>query len=183
MTTTRTVIRSIQNADFQWLDKIENDADTLLIDTLRPDRWQPAPPGDSRRGHHGFVLVASSTPAGAVEEDARGPMGFIDVRNFDLVAYVDTLAVRRIAMRRGLGRELLNTALERCSADGHSHVALRTYRSLPFNAPFYASAGFREYTPGQDATWAHNVIEAEEKAHLPKLDDRIFMERHLSVAT
>ncbi|ANI92130.1 GNAT family N-acetyltransferase [Dietzia timorensis] len=164
-------IRTIADDEFEVLESIENDADRVLIDILQPTRWNPAPPGNTRRGHAGTVLVAEEPI------ESRSPIaGFIDVRYVDSVtAYVDVLAVRRQSMRRGIGRSLLQEATARAMYSGMEHLTLRTYRSIAFNAPFYASEGFSPFSPAENATWAAKVLAAERAGGLPVPEDRVFM--------
>lgn len=175
-------IREIRDAEFSQLEAVENDADTLLVEELLPHRWSPAPPGIERRGHAGVILVAESSASDA-EYRHQNIEGFIDVRYFGTTAYIDTLAVRRSAMRKGVGRHLLLTAVDRAASDHCSEATLRTYSSLAFNAPFYASAGFEEFRPPHDAQWAHHVIQDEKAADLPRISDRIFMKCRLGSPT
>ena len=171
-------IRTIANDEFEQLEAIENDADRLLIETLRPTRWAPAPPGDMRRGHAGVILVAECA------HRQRGEIqGFIDVRTIDgTTAYIDVLAVRRQSMRAGIGRRLLREAVGATRNAGLEYLTLRTYRSIAFNGPFYASEGFRPFTPPSDAQWATKVLAEERKAGLPRPDDREFMRLPLDSA-
>ena len=164
-------IRTIADDEFEVLESIENDADRVLIDILQPTRWNPAPPGNTRRGHAGVVLVAEEP------NETRAPIaGFIDVRYVDSVtAYVDVLAVRRRSMRRGIGRRLLQEATVRATYSGMEYLTLRTYRSIAFNAPFYASEGFSPFSPAGNASWAAEVLAAERAGGLPVPEDRVFM--------
>lgn len=165
-------IRTISDDEFDELETIENDADHILIDILQPEGWNPATPGSTRREHAGFVLVAEEPKV------SRAPIaGFIDVRFVDSVtAYVDVLAVRRRAMRRGIGRRLLQEATVRATSSGMDHVTLRTYRSIAFNAPLYASEGFSPFSPAGNASWAAEVLAAERADGLPLPEDRLFMQ-------
>ena len=46
--------------------------------------------------------------------------------------------------RRGLGAALVRAVCDWASRAGHVEVTLTTFRSLPWNMPFYARLGFRE---------------------------------------
>lgn len=50
---------------------------------------------------------------------------------------------------KGLGRRLLRHAADWARANGLKTVSLTTFRSIPWNAPFYASFGFREWDPAE----------------------------------
>ena len=59
-------IRRAAPDDYLAIESIENAADQLLIDWLRPESWEPAPSGLSRATQPGFVLVAEETETGAI---------------------------------------------------------------------------------------------------------------------
>lgn len=58
--------------------------------------------------------------------------------------------VLRTHQGKGIGRGLLDTARAYAQAQGLAALSLTTFRNVPWNAPFYASFGFREWDP-QDA--------------------------------
>lgn len=53
-------IRHSTPNDYPALESIENSADQLLVERLRPDSWDPAPSGLARAEEPGFGLVAAS---------------------------------------------------------------------------------------------------------------------------
>ncbi|KRG71410.1 acetyltransferase [Stenotrophomonas terrae] len=80
--------------------------------------------------------------------------------------------------RKGLGRALLRHALEQGRARGHQRAVLSTLSDVAWNAPFYASEGFREW-PAQD--WSaemREVMAAETAAGFP-MELRLAMQRAL----
>lgn len=50
---------------------------------------------------------------------------------------------------RGVGRALLAHAADWARARGLTALSLTTFRHVPWNAPFYASFGFREWDPAE----------------------------------
>ncbi len=61
--------------------------------------------------------------------------------------HIDELDVVRHHQGRGLGRRLLQTAADDAREKGLTQLSLTTFRDIPWNAPFYASFGFREWRP------------------------------------
>lgn len=53
--------------------------------------------------------------------------------------------VLRAFQGQGIGRALLTTAADWARAGGLQALSLTTFRNVPWNAPFYASFGFREW--------------------------------------
>lgn len=72
-------------------------------------------------------------------------MAFLAARVEGQRLHIDELDVRHDRQGQGLGRRLLAHAAD--WARGHSlrTMSLTTFRNIPWNAPFYASAGFRHW--------------------------------------
>lgn len=61
--------------------------------------------------------------------------------------HIDEVDVLHSHQGRGLGRRLLATAEAWARSAGLKALSLTTFRNVPWNAPFYASFGFREWAP------------------------------------
>ncbi len=113
----------------------------------------------------------------AVDDTGMG-LGFAALGAVDGEPYLDQLAVRRIAMRRGIGKRLLARSAEVARAAGGSSIWLTTYDHLPFNRPFYERHGYR-LVP--EAAWGNDIrhhIE-EQRRFLPAPTHRVAMRRSL----
>lgn len=64
--------------------------------------------------------------------------------------HIDEFAVAREAQGHGLGRRMLGLVIDWARANDFTCVSLTTFRSVPFNAPFYASMGFVDW-PADEA--------------------------------
>lgn len=159
-----TIIRSARSCDADAVERIENDADQLLIDHLHADVWAPAAHGSARLAESGFLLVAE------VEGEIAG---FVHVLEVDGTCHLEQLSVRPVSSRRGLGRALVEAAKNRARERGYDRISLRTYADVPWNAPFYATVGFLEEEP---ATPFHrSLIEAEAQHGLDRYGRRVQM--------
>ena len=103
-------------------------------------------------------------------------LGFVSFGTLDGQANLDQLAVRKHAMRRGVGRALLEHALHQNS--GHAACWLTTYDHVAWNRAYYERHGFTvvreaECGPGMQA------ILREERACLPHPHQRVAMRRSL----
>lgn len=97
-----------------------------------PEHWAPALEA-------GLLWVA---------EDARdGPIGFLAAELADEALHVEQVDVVMERQRQGVGRRLMQAAIDAARARGLSAVTLTTFRSIPWNGPFYASMGFVELGP------------------------------------
>ena len=70
--------------------------------------------------------------------------GFLVAEIADGRAHLSEVSVRRAAQGLGIGRALVATFLDWARAEGFAEATLTTFRDLHFNAPFYATLGFRE---------------------------------------
>ncbi|MPZ84995.1 MAG: GNAT family N-acetyltransferase [Actinophytocola sp.] len=109
----------------------------------------------------GMALVADDDP-GTVEdlapyqEDGRAwvstdaddrPVGYLLAEVVDGHAHIEQVSVRPTHGRRGLGRQLIETAREWALARGFDTVSLTTYAEVPWNGPYYARLGFEVLAP------------------------------------
>ncbi len=79
---------------------------------------------------------------------------------------------------RGIGSALLTTVCSRAKESGYPAVTLRTFRDVPWNAPFYQRRGFR-IVDGATLSAAHAALEASEQLHGLRTDLRVTMAREM----
>ena len=83
-----------------------------------------------------------------VENEGR-PVAFLAALPHGERLHIDELDVLRDHQGRGIGRRLLSHAIEWARVEGFKTLSLTTFRVIPWNAPFYASAGFRDWDPDE----------------------------------
>lgn len=105
----------------------------LLTDVSDADTWRPH-------------LAAGTL---WVAEESGRPIAFLAARAEGERLHIDELDVRRDRQGQGLGRRLLATAADYARAHGYVALSLTTFRNVPWNGPFYASFGFREWDPDE----------------------------------
>lgn len=167
-----TRIRPAAARDLDALQEIEDRADRILVELLRPAAWWPAPTGAERAAEPGFLLVAE-------DADAAEPalVGFAHVLEVDGLAHLEQVAVPPEHGRRGHGGALVEAVAAEAGRRGHRRITLRTFADVPWNAPAYARAGFVEEPP---ATPFHRrLVETEAGLGLDRLGRRIQMGRAL----
>lgn len=73
------------------------------------------------------------------------PVGFalVEMLAEDL-PHLEEIDVTPSHSRRGLGTALMHTVLEWVASAGYQEITLTTFRSVPWNMPFYARLGFAE---------------------------------------
>ena len=88
-------------------------------------------------------------------------VGFAQVEIVDGDAHLEEIDVDPAHGRRGLGRALLEVVLDWARSAGHRAVTLTTFRDVPWNAPFYAGAGFRALAPHEIGPGLAEVVRDE----------------------
>ena len=86
------------------------------------------------------------------------------------------------AGRRGIGRALVEASCGWAEQAGYRSVTLCTYRDVPWNGPFYRSAGFVELAPDALVCRPGGVRATERANGLDDLGPRVVMIRHLGQA-
>jgi GNAT superfamily N-acetyltransferase len=114
-----------------------------------------------RAGHLFFACSAAGEPVGFAA------LCFVDGRPF-----LDQLSVRRVAMRRGVGRSLMALAQHWSAPKGE--LWLTTYRHVPWNAPWYERLGFARVAESMWGPELRAIVDSERGA-LPCPDQRIAM--------
>ncbi|MFI7066318.1 GNAT family N-acetyltransferase [Kribbella sp. NPDC050124] len=102
------------------------------------------------------------------------PTGFVFVKLVDGAAHIEQVSVHPEHQGQGLGRALIEHVGSWAAGQGLDALTLSTFRSVPWNGPYYARLGFVEFgelTPGLVA------IQAEEAALGLDPAERIFMRR------
>jgi GNAT superfamily N-acetyltransferase len=88
-------------------------------------------------------------------------------------AYLRELDVALAHQQRGYGARLVDAFVAAARAKRARHIYLATFRTPPWNAPFYARMGFREVAHGDYLPWMTD-LEALQAAFLD-LSTRVFM--------
>ena len=154
-------IRLARQDDVSRMVEIETSAATLFQDA-------------------GFAIYAEETPedhADITPAEVWRPIvetGLVWVAELDgsVVAFLagrlepDSLHVlefdvHREAQGRGIGRRLLGVAIAEARRRGLAGLSLTTFRDVPWNAPFYASAGFGIVERGSAPAWLTAYLDRE----------------------
>ncbi|MFE6733250.1 GNAT family N-acetyltransferase [Microbacterium sp. NPDC057650] len=157
-------IRRARTEDLPLIEEIEADADRLLVERFGAVGWPPPDPAAERAAEPGFLLVG--------EVDGR-VVGFAHVLEPDGKVHLEQVAVLPRFGRRGFGRRLVEEALRVAAGHGHQEITLRTYVDVPWNAPFYASCGFRRSEPSTD--FQRGLVAVEDALGLTRYGPRVQM--------
>lgn len=158
-------IRTAEPRDFNALESVENESDTVLVERLLPELWEPAPHGSIRFEQDGFVLVAEVSPTTVI--------GFVHVVESRGIAHLEQLSVTPEHSRRGYGQLLVTAAKDEAQRRGYERITLRTFADVPWNAPFYAKLGFVEEEP--NTKFHKDLVAAEFRIGLNTYGKRVQM--------
>lgn len=75
------------------------------------------------------------------------PLGYLLLDDVDGVPHVEQVSVHPSAAGRGLGRALIEVAVEHARTLGADRVTLTTFADVPWNAPYYRRLGFAAVPP------------------------------------
>jgi GNAT superfamily N-acetyltransferase len=130
-------IRLARSADLDFMAEIEIDAFATLRQALGvEDDGRTVPRHKLERSLDAELLFV------AVDE-LDHTFAFLAATELDGAIYVVEIDVMQRWQRKGVGRRLMQAIIEAAQMRGTSGVTLTTDRYVPFNAPFYASLGFR----------------------------------------
>lgn len=155
------LLRPGRREDFSFLQALERDAAArfrALPDFPEiPDDVTPVEELEAARVA-GLLWVA----------EAGGEVaGYAYAAMLDGNLHLEEVSVSREFGRRGIGRRLVESVIERARAEGRLAVTLTTFRDVPWNAPFYARLGFREVKENERGAGLREVVAAEASRGLP----------------
>jgi GNAT superfamily N-acetyltransferase len=87
-------------------------------------------------------------------------VAFLAARPTDTRLHIDEIDVHRTHQGHGIGRRMILETITWARENGFQTISLTTFRSIPWNGPFYASLGFREWLdppPAIKAVLDHEV--------------------------
>lgn len=121
----------------------------------------------------GDHIVSIDEGMSLVAEDGGRIAGFIMGEMHDDDAYLRELDVDPVFQKRGIGAKLVNAFAEAARAKGAKHVYLSTFRTPPWNAPFYRKLGFDDVAEGDYLPWMSAI--ASEQAAFLDMNTRVFL--------
>jgi GNAT superfamily N-acetyltransferase len=118
----------------------------------------------SAAAHLKYVLKGTSWVA-----EADGQLiGFLCAEVAEKELHIWELDVRQEWQGKGIGRQLMNTALDYARSDQLQAVTLTTFREVSWNEPFYHSFGFETLTAENLSPRLEQILQEEAQHGLPK---------------
>jgi GNAT superfamily N-acetyltransferase len=148
-------VREATAAELPRLPEIEASASRLFAPTAKPmDILATVSPAETWAG-----MQAAGTVW--IVDDAGVPVAFLAAQVFGDELHVWELDVHHDHQRQGHGRRLMEHAIAWARARRMAAVTLTTFRDIAWNAPFYASLGFREVSGPDVSVRLAKVLDLE----------------------
>lgn len=80
-----------------------------------------------------------------VMDVAGGAVAFLAASAYGDRLHIEEFDVAQEQQGQGIGRRMLEYVTDWARANGFACLSLTTFRSIPWNGPFYAKAGFHEW--------------------------------------
>ncbi|POA28803.1 MULTISPECIES: GNAT family N-acetyltransferase [unclassified Pseudomonas] len=156
-------LRRAQFDDASALPAVERSAATLF--RIDPElAWLADAPVTSVEQHQHDIGCAQVWVAEATNQSI---VGFLSAHTVDTELHIQEVSVSSSFQGQGLGRRLLQTALEHARRSGLTALTLTTFRTLPWNEPFYQRFGFESLASSDLDHRLQAVLEAETTHGLP----------------
>lgn len=146
------LIRLAREEDLAALPVVELSAGQLFVAHGFGDEPHASPPDAWRPSLEAGLLWVADMGSGA-------PVGFLAARRYGDALYIAEVDVDFEHQRQGLGRALVEHAVEAARAEGLTFVGLTTATTPPWNAPAYRLMGFE--TCGHPPPWLAALLGAE----------------------
>jgi GNAT superfamily N-acetyltransferase len=109
-------------------------------------------------------------------DDADKPTGFVFVKLVDNGVHIEQVSVHPDQQGHGIGRGLIEYVGTWAAEQGIPVLTLSTFRSVPWNAPYYARLGFTELRAAELTPGLTEILAAETAFGLDPAE-RVFMRR------
>ncbi|MBB1198926.1 N-acetyltransferase [Enterobacteriaceae bacterium 89] len=156
------------------LPAIEHSAAQAFL-TLADFAWLAQESGIGSEQHQHYIAQNNSWVAVAGNQ----PVGFILAETLEDSLFIVELSVANEWQNQGIGRRLLALTASAAEQRGLSALMLTTFRTVPWNAPFYQRNGFRMLEDAQLTPGLWQKLESE-AAHGLRLETRCAMRRELN---
>ncbi|WP_255448407.1 GNAT family N-acetyltransferase [Telmatospirillum sp. J64-1] len=156
-------IRKARPADAERLPEVERSAGKAFL-AIADLAWIADDEVQSAERH--LELIAGGFSWVAFDgEDV--PVGFLSAEKCGNRLHLWELAVAQRHQGQGIGRRLLQQAVEAARSDSLEAVTLSTFRDVPWNRPFYERLGFRTLEAGEMPAALQAVLDEEVARGLP----------------
>lgn len=132
-------IRPARKDEIETLCRIERSAAQAfrLVEALS---WISTGEVQSAERHLDFIRAGTNWLAADADDQ---PVGFLSAEIAGQELHIAEISVDHLYQGFGIGRRLIRHAVDEAAARGLAAVTLTTFRTIPWNCPFYERLGFR----------------------------------------
>ena len=158
------LVRTARLEDAEHLPDIERSAARSFLDI--PDlAWIASDEVQSSEQHRQLIVGGGAWVA---ETSSGEIVAFLNGETWDQTFHIREVSVRQPVQGQGLGRALMQAAIDQARLEGLQAVTLTTFRQVRWNEPFYQSLGFRTLAANELTGRLAAVLEAEVLGGLPR---------------
>lgn len=158
-----TAIRLATERDLGRLSEIEKSAAQAFLQ-IPELSWLADGEVQSIQRHRELMLLGSNWVA-LNERDIS--VGFLSAEQLEHDLHIWEVSVHRDHQGAGIGKALIERAIDEARVRGLRAVTLTTFRDVPWNAPFYQRLGFEILDPEETDERLCRVLRLERASGLP----------------
>ena len=151
-------LRAYRPDDLPRVLEIDRATTRLLAEHGFPSLLDAMPDEDS------IARLVEGRAAWVAVDAGDRPLGFAVASDAGPCLYLHELGVDPAHHRRGIGAALLDAVVAHGRWLFQPALALDTFRTVPFNAPFYSKRGFMPWPPGHVPPEIEGLVRAERPA-------------------
>ncbi len=167
------IIRKTELSDVEYLPLVERCASSVFK-SLPSLSWIADDSVMSAEEHK--HILAKGLSWVAIDSLTQTICGFINAEIIEGEFYIGEVSVSRNYQKKGIGSNLLETALTEAKSLGLSTATLTTFIDVPWNAPYYQRLGFVILTADILPQYLERKLQEEKSSGLP-LDHRCAMRK------
>ncbi len=135
----RVTVRPAREDEIETLCRIERSA-AQAFRLIEAFSWLAVGDVQSAERHRDLIGKGTNWVAAV---DGDWPVGFLSADVAGPELHIWEISVDHLHQGFGIGRRLIRHAVEQAGAHGLEAVTLTTFRTIPWNCPFYERLGFR----------------------------------------
>jgi predicted N-acetyltransferase YhbS len=151
-------IRLAREDEIETLRQIERSA-AQAFRLIEAFSWLSVGDVQSAERHRHFI--AQGTNFAAVADDDQ-PVGFLSAEITGREMHIAEISVDHLHQGFGIGRRLIRHAIDAAASRGLDAVTLTTFRTIPWNGPYYERLGFRTLEEAELSPRLRDVLDLED---------------------
>jgi GNAT superfamily N-acetyltransferase len=153
----KVTIRLAREDEIETLRRIERSA-AQAFRLIEAFSWLAVGDVQSTERHRDLISKGTNWVATAGDDH---PVGFLSAEIFGRDLHIWEISVDHLQQGFGIGRKLIQHAIGQAARRDLDAVTLTTFRTIPWNCPFYERLGFRTLDDAELSPRLAGVLDAE----------------------